>query len=129
MAEFFRKMYRGVFFIVLSPVAAVLLTFYSVYGLLLFIFMSFKSIPVFLKGGSILEPTDFDLSVEKRLITEQKQKTEQATQQPIQQGPTINVILPEGFITSSQNNNQGQLNITTEQEIKEIDYVASEEDK
>lgn len=129
MGEFFKKMGRGIFFILLSPIAAIVLAFYLIFGVFLFIFMSLKSIPAFLKGGSILEPTEFDVDVEKKLIKEKREKAAAGPAQVAQQGPTINVYIPEGY-----NPNAGQVpgttpTIASQGEIKEIDYVDVEDEQ
>ncbi|HZJ89298.1 MAG TPA: hypothetical protein VFD05_01260 [Bacilli bacterium] len=128
MGEFFKKMGRGILFIVLSPVAAIVLAFYLLFGVFLFIFMSLKSVPVFLKGGSILEPTEFDVDVEKKLISERREKAK-TPEQVTQQGPTINVFIPEGY-----NPNTGQAPgatpvIASQGEVKEIDFVEEEDEQ
>lgn len=96
MGEFFKKMGRGVLFIVISPFAAIVLATYLVYGLLLFIYMTLKSIPVFFKGGSILEPSAYDIEVENKLIDEISQKKTAATQTAAPQHTTVLNVLVQG---------------------------------
>ncbi len=96
MGEFFKKMGRGVLFIVLSPFAAIVLAGYLIYGLLLFVFMSLKSIPVFFRGGSILEPSAYDIEVENKLIEDMSKKKTATTQTTAPQHTTVLNVLVQG---------------------------------
>lgn len=129
MGEFFKKMGRGILFILLSPVAAIVLAFYLVFGVFLFIFMSLKSVPAFFKGGSILEPTEFDVDVERKLISEKREKGKAVPGPTAQQGPTINVYIPEGYNPNTGQGTGGTPVITSQGEVKEIDFVEEEDEQ
>lgn len=131
MGEFFKKMGRGVLFIVISPFAAIVLVVYLVYGLLLFIFMSLKSIPIFFRGGSILEPSTYDIEVENKLIEAMNQKKTAATQTTAPQHTTVLNVLVQGqdgiqrqsTVKIGTNDEVVQINEGDNPEVPTIDYT------
>ncbi len=67
MTEFFKKLGQGLLYTLVLPVLIVVLAGYSVYGLIIFIIMLFKSIILFFRGKSINSDLPEDIEAKRRL--------------------------------------------------------------
>lgn len=99
MIEFFKKMFRGLLLIVIAPFAVIIFAVYLIYGFVVFIVLGIKSAFLFLKGSSILEPTDFDKAASDIVAADLEKKNAA----PVAAQPSQAIyVLPIQTITPNQ---------------------------
>ena len=67
MTEFFKKLGQGLLYTLVLPVLIVVLAGYAVYGIIIFLFMLFKSIILFFRGKSINNDLPEDIEAKRRM--------------------------------------------------------------
>lgn len=69
MLEFLKRCGLGVLYLIAAPFAVVLLALFAVVGLIVFIFMLFKSFILFFSGRSVFDDLPEDIEAKRRLGT------------------------------------------------------------
>ncbi len=69
MLEFLKRCGLGVLYLIAAPFAVVLLALFAVVGLIVFIFMLFKSLILFFSGRSVFDDLPEDIEAKRRLGT------------------------------------------------------------
>ncbi|HAV19806.1 MAG TPA: hypothetical protein DCX17_02125 [Firmicutes bacterium] len=74
MIQFFKIILSGLLYIVISPFIAVVLALFLVYGLLIFVFLTLKSVVLFFSGRTIFSDYPEDIAA-KKILGQIKAKT------------------------------------------------------
>ena len=67
MIQFFKIILSGLLYIVISPLIAAVLALYLVYGLIIFVFQTLKSVVLFFSGRTIFSDYPEDIEAKKIL--------------------------------------------------------------
>ena len=91
MAGLFKKLGKGIMFIFILPFWVVAFLLFTIYALGAYFFTLFAAIPSYLRGESVLSPTEIDIAASTKLA-EQKKQSQMAQPAPIVQ-PQTTIIL------------------------------------
>ena len=115
MLGFFKIFGRGVLTVVLLPFIALLLALYFVYCIIIFVYISIRSIIVFFAGGSPLG--DLPEDVEAKRIIMEKEKTQNdamLAMANMYRQQEVHLYTPQEAGVENTESNQGQANSTEE---------------
>lgn len=115
MLGFFKIFGRGVLTVVLLPFIALLLALYFVYCIIIFVYISIRSIIVFFAGGSPLG--DLPEDVEAKRIIMEKEKTQNdamLAMANMYRQQEVHLYTPQEVRVENTESNQGQANSTEE---------------
>ena len=91
MAGLFKKLGKGIMFIFILPFWVVTFLLFTIYAIGAYFFTLFSAIPAYLRGESVLSPTEIDIAASTKLA-EQKKQSQMAQPSPIVQ-PQTTIIL------------------------------------
>lgn len=115
MLGFFKIFGRGVLTVVLLPFIALLLALYFAYCIIIFVYISIRSIIVFFAGGSPLG--DLPEDVEAKRIIMEKEKTQNdamLAMANMYRQQEVHLYTPQEVGVENTESNQGQANSTEE---------------
>lgn len=91
MKGLFKKLGKGILFVFILPFWVIAFLLFTVFALCAYFYTLFAAIPAYLRGESVLSPTEIDIAASTKLA-EQKKQAQMAPPAPVVQSQTTIIL-------------------------------------